>query len=181
MLRIWTCVKCRDKFEPVNSSRICDSCRSNSCEICKSKLQNKRADAKRCDECKPIVATIRASKWYQKNKKIKQTYDKKRRYEKPELYREASKRNRRKHPKRKLADTVKRRLALKQRVPEWTDLEAIKRIYETCPKGWHVDHIIPLQGKYVSGIHVPNNLQHLPAKENLAKSNHYSLKHGGRR
>jgi 5-methylcytosine-specific restriction endonuclease McrA len=41
---------------------------------------------------------------------------------------------------------------------------------------WHVDHIIPLKGKKVSGLHVPTNLQVIPWQENLRKGSR--LLHG---
>ena len=59
------------------------------------------------------------------------------------------------------------------RTPKWANLLSIKDFYAKCPAGHHVDHIIPLQGDLVSGLHVLNNLQYLIASENCSKSNNF--------
>lgn len=67
----------------------------------------------------------------------------------------------------------KRRRLLYQALPSWANLEEIKLIYRNCPINYHVDHIIPLQGELVCGLHVENNLQYLLAEDNLKKSNKF--------
>lgn len=72
-----------------------------------------------------------------------------------------------------------------QRTPLWLsqeDLEQIRSIYHLANKKtkdtgvyWHVDHIVPLQGKNVSGLHVPQNLRVITADENRRKSNKWEL------
>ena len=62
-----------------------------------------------------------------------------------------------------------------KRVPAWSETKEIKEFYNNCPQGYEVDHIIPLQGKKVSGLHVIGNLQYLTIEENRLKSNRYEV------
>ena len=68
-----------------------------------------------------------------------------------------------------IAAVAKRRSAKLKATPMWADLEAISRFYAECPDGMTVDHIVPLRGKTVCGLHVENNLQYLTSPENSRK------------
>jgi len=57
--------------------------------------------------------------------------------------------------------------------PKWVDRDALAWFYAKRPKGFQVDHIVPIRGENVSGLHVPWNLQYLESKDNRAKSNLY--------
>lgn len=68
-----------------------------------------------------------------------------------------------------------------KRIPAWLtkdDHWMIEQAYELAALRtqmfgflWHVDHVLPLRGKLVSGLHVPTNLQVIPGVDNLRKSN----------
>ena len=70
------------------------------------------------------------------------------------------------------AHTAIRRKRVQMHTPSWVDRAQLLQIYLNRPEGHHVDHIVPLNHPKVCGLHVPWNLQYLPAKENLMKSNH---------
>ena len=62
---------------------------------------------------------------------------------------------------------------LRKATPKWADRDAIRRIYTNCPHGMVVDHIIPIRGEHISGLHVAENLQYLTPFENMSKGNKY--------
>jgi hypothetical protein len=66
-----------------------------------------------------------------------------------------------------------RRKDVKDRTPAWVDTREILAFYAACPKGLHVDHIVPLKGvidgRAVCGLHVLWNLQYLTPVENHKK------------
>ena len=134
--------------------------------------------------------------WYLRNRHIinsriktpeekaeKAAYDKQRREDKGDALRAYDK-LRSSFPSRKAnhnEESRRRKMTVKQASPNWNDefnSFFIKEIYhlsslrsEVTGIKWHVDHIVPLRGKTVSGLHVWNNLQLLPASENLKKNN----------
>ena len=75
------------------------------------------------------------------------------------------------NPHTQKAITAKRRALKLKATPKFANLEKIKEIYKNCPQGYTVDHIVPLQGKVVCGLHVEWNLQYLTPSENSSKSN----------
>lgn len=99
----------------------------------------------------------------------------------PAPYRAATQKYKAANPSKVQALGAKRRAAKLRRTPPWVDLQKIQKIYEEARvmtlmlgEPWHVDHVIPLCGRRVSGLHVHTNLQLLPGVENLKKLNSYA-------
>ena len=90
-----------------------------------------------------------------------------------------------KHPEAYTARAVASVAKRAKRVPQWLtsdDRWMMREAYKLAKLRtrmfgfvWEVDHIIPLRGKIVSGLHVPTNLQVLPKIENRNKRNDYFL------
>lgn len=83
------------------------------------------------------------------------------------------------------ADTAKYRADKDKRTPKWLtefDLLYIKCLYQVAAmrtresgEPWHVDHVVPLRGKIVSGLHTPMNLRVIRGEENERKNNLYEV------
>lgn len=79
----------------------------------------------------------------------------------------------------------KRKIALMRRTPQWLTEDEYWLIAEAYSLAalrtdvtgvkHHVDHIIPLRGKNVSGLHVPQNLQVIPWIQNQRKTNKFEV------
>jgi len=102
----------------------------------------------------------------------------------PEKIAAKTKRYRQTHPDRATAIAVASVAKRAKRVPQWLtsdDRWLMREAYKLAKLRtqlfgfiWEVDHIIPLRGEFVSGLHVPTNLQVIPKTENRNKRNHYS-------
>lgn len=120
-------------------------------------------EVKECNTCKQILPHSAYSKEYRSGlqsecKVCRQNYT-----------RQWQKDNKAKVNAKTRAYQAKKAMAL----PAWADLRGISKFYQECPEGYEVDHIIPLAGRYVCGLHTLENLQYLTISENRRKSNKY--------
>ncbi len=159
------CKKLRRKF--YKDPRAKDGLYSH-CAVC-DRFQSQERH-KKCPE-------VRKS-YFKKNKQRLQDRNKKWRQNNPKKfqgYRSKWQKKNRPYGAFKKAEYVANK---KRAIPKWLtpeQLNEIRIIYSACPKGYEVDHIIPLQGENVSGLHVPWNLQYLTPMDNKSKGNRINL------
>lgn len=132
-----------------------------------------------CKEC----TSEEGRAWRAANKERKAASDKKNREENIERRRATSLTYYYANKHKYVEATARRKAAKLRATPTWLtkeQLEEIAYIYELRKDAsllsdteYHVDHIVPLQGKNVCGLHVPWNLQLLSKEENLAKNNRH--------
>ena len=133
-------------------------------------------------EKNPERVKVSNKKWKDKNSEQENLRSKKYREANPERVKVNNKNWREKNPERTRQHSANRIAAKLQRTPPWVDHEAIRVFYDESVRltnetgiPYQVDHIIPLQGKLVSGLHVHTNLQVITAEENRKKTNSFSI------
>jgi hypothetical protein len=77
------------------------------------------------------------------------------------------------HQAESKARSLKYKLNKALATPKWANMEKMNNIYANREDGEHVDHIVPLQGDIVCGLHWEHNLQYLTAEQNISKSNKF--------
>jgi ribosomal protein L3 len=174
-----TCTHCKQEkpFEAFYTSLTNKSGYTSWCKVCESERnkaknqanrERRLAKAKEWRNSNKDKQTLAIQTWREANKEHYKNY-----------FVEYAKANRGKLN----AKWMQRDAAKKCRTPSWLDSQMKQQIEveyslaawctEVMNEPYHVDHIVPLQGKTVSGLHVPWNLQVLPAKLNQQKSNHF--------
>jgi len=135
------------------------------------------------------------AQWQRDNAELVSQYGRKYRAANAEKERERARRYRKNHGEQALAYRriyreknrdllnlwdANRRAKEKRATPSWANQFFIAEAYhlaklrrQVCGGDWHVDHIVPLQGDTVCGLHVEHNLRVIPGTENMRKSNRY--------
>jgi hypothetical protein len=133
------------------------------------------SQSKRYYRANPEKVKAKNKVWKKANREKVQQYKDKWTKNNPEKTRAADIAWRKANPEKCRAKNAKRRAAKLKATPAWADLKKIEEIYLNCPPGHQVDHYFPLQSPIMCGLHVENNLQYLPAKENISKGNRVTL------
>lgn len=188
------CSKCGvvKPLEEFNKKKRSKDGRREQCRICQRSEGKKYYRQNKEKVCKRTAKYYRDNKekyaeysreWCRKNPERSRARYLKYKHSNLEACRQRDEEYRLNNLDRDAAKTAARRASKRQRTPKWLTEqhflgiasfyeEALRLEKETGIKH-HVDHVIPLNGETVSGLHVPWNLQVIPAQENILKSNKF--------
>jgi len=180
-----TCATTKDISEFDKNKQKTDG-RSDKCKLCAKQYRKDNAEKiavrkKKYRQEHSEEIAVYGKGWHQENVERVSTNNKKYREENAEKEAVRCKKYRHENPDKVNARNAKRRAAKKKRVPKWLNKARKAEIVVLYTQAreltkltgiqFHVDHIVPLQGKTVSGLHIPDNLQVLTEHENCSKSN----------
>jgi hypothetical protein len=158
------------------------------CELCGENISHMRSNARFC--CRKHKGKASDSKRnhaieYQNNKEVLRQRALKYYYADHEESKKAQLVRQKNNLDKAAAYEAKRRALKLLRTPKWVDSEELWLIKEAYALAalrtkqfgfsWHVDHIVPLQGKLVSGLHTVGNLQVISGFNNISKNNNYEV------
>ena len=119
-------------------------------------------------------------RWYSENRSSRRQYNKQWREANPEFNRARMSQWMRENMVRVREKNMRRHAQKVSATPAWARMDKIRLVYEEAERltkatgvRYEVDHIVPIQGKIVSGLHWEGNLQILTKAENIAKRNRY--------
>lgn len=179
------------------NSEKCEKClqyctfkSTKNCDFCRKRYNNKKA--KKYRNKNRNLMLLRTRLWRKLNSEHVKTYNEIWNEQNPDYhneYRNCNKKDiiqrqenwRKNNPDKNTAKSNKYRCNKLNATPKWLTEQHFKEMQEwyTLAKElqWlsveklQVDHIVPLKGKYVCGLHVPWNLQILPKSVNISKGN----------
>ena len=142
-------------------------------------VDERKVANKTCVVCSHIAVAKSKAKKPEKYNEINQGWAKRN----PDKVRAIHLKRNRENPARRNLWTANYRSAKDARQPPWLNaghLFEMESIYNYCAAlrsaglDYHVDHIVPLRGDNVSGLHVPWNLQVITGAENMSKGNRFN-------